>query len=284
MAGLSYVYRDGSRLTPYMLYQINRADADFYRAHGCRLLVTSGIRTNTEQTNIFLSKYRVQVFGNGPYGDVRWWKGRRYVRVVGGGTVAAPGSSNHEIQGSKAAVDLRDSGHDAGVASGGNARANWLRANAHKYGLVPEGYGFGEPWHYAVLNIFNNVPGSGSAAGGGASNESEEDDMTPEQANQLDQLYKATFKGGPSMQESGNSISASLAKIYNAVKPINRDGKQVVLRQEIADTKTIVAGLEAGIQALAVAKGADPQAILQAVQDGVENAMRKVTFTADVDG
>lgn len=163
-----YVFRDGSRLTPYMLYQINRADADFFRKFGCHILVTSGIRTNAEQTRIFLSKFRLQATGSGPYGDVRRWQGRRYVRVVGGGTVAPPGSSNHEIQGSKAAVDLRDSGDGPGVATGRNARANWLRANAHKYGLEPEGYSFDEPWHYAVLNIFNAVPGSAAGGAGGS--------------------------------------------------------------------------------------------------------------------
>ena len=192
----AYVYRDGSRLTPFMLYQINRADADFYRLFGCRILVTSGIRTNAEQTRIFLSKYRVQAFGSGPYGDVRWWNFKRYVRVVGGGTVAAPGRSNHEVQGSKAAVDLRDSGRDAGVASGGNARANWLRANAHRYGLVPEGYGFGEPWHYAVLNVFSNVPGAGVGTGSGSSGGKPAPPPTTPTDEDEDDMYIANVKNG----------------------------------------------------------------------------------------
>lgn len=155
---INYVHRDGSRLTPWMLYVINRANVEFKARFGCELLVTSGIRTNQEQRDIFLSKFRVEWFGNGPYGDVRWWQGKRYVRHAGGGTVAAPGTSNHEVQGSKAAVDLRDSGRDAGVATGGNARANWLRANASRLGLIPSGYGFGEPWHYDIPDIFRTPP------------------------------------------------------------------------------------------------------------------------------
>lgn len=168
---IDYVYRDGSRLTPWMLYVINRANAEFKAKFGCELLVTSGIRTNAEQTEIFLSKYRVQWTGNGPYGDVRWWKGKRYVRVIGGGTVAAPSKSNHEIQGTKAAADLRDSGRDAGVSKGNNPRADWLRANAARLGLVASGYGFGEPWHYDIPDIFRTPP---SKPAGGSTTTSKE--------------------------------------------------------------------------------------------------------------
>lgn len=177
-----YVYRDGSRLTPWMLYIIERANREFEARWGCELLVTSGIRTHQEQINIFLSKYRVQWFGNGPYGDVRWWNGKRYVRHVGGGTVAPPSKSNHEIQGTgddaKAAFDLRDSGRDAGVSRGNNPRANWLRENAPRLGLIASGYGFGEPWHYDVPGIFRTPPTA--PTGGGSrpiSIPSEEDSM-----------------------------------------------------------------------------------------------------------
>lgn len=155
---IEYVYRDGSRLTPWMLFVIDRANTEFRALFGCDLLVTSGIRLHQEQINIFLDRYRQQDTGVGPFKDVRWWEGKRYVRVKGPGTVAPPGRSNHEIQGSKAAVDLRDSGRDAGVASGGNVRANWLRANATRLGLIPSGYGFGEPWHYDIPNIFRAAP------------------------------------------------------------------------------------------------------------------------------
>lgn len=162
---INYVTRDGSRLTPWMFHVIERANAEFEERFGCELLVTSGIRFNSEQTAIFLAKYRVQWVGNGPYGDVRWWKGKRYVRHVGGGTVAAPGKSNHEIQGSKGAVDLRDSGTDAGVRIGNNPRADWLRENAERLGLIPSGYGFGEPWHYDIPDIFRTPPAAPTGGG-----------------------------------------------------------------------------------------------------------------------
>lgn len=186
---VSYVYRDGARLTPWMDYCLGRLDADLQRLFGVRLTLApdKGIRTTAEQTAIFLSRYRVQLVGKGPFGDVRWWKGRRYVRHSGLGTVAQPGTSNHEIQGSTAAVDVADSG-GPGIGTMGSARSNWLRANASRYGLVPEGFSFGEAWHYAIPNVFNPVPGVGSGAGSSAGSggsgvvppgrvEEDEDDM-----------------------------------------------------------------------------------------------------------
>lgn len=134
---------------------------------------------------------------------------------------------------------------------------------------------------------FMQYADTSSSAGGG---ESPEDDMTPEQANQLNQIYKAIFKGGPSMEENGNSISTSLAKLWNAVKPINRDGVQVAMRQEIADTKTTViqlqasqAGLEEALRTVAGGMGLDPEVVLKAAQEGVERGLKNVTFTASVD-
>lgn len=160
----TYVTRDGSRLTPYMLYQINRLNVDFKKKFGLEIKVRSGIRLHLEQRDIFLRRYVTagNIRGRRVY-DTRVWNGVRYYRISSAGTVAVPGSSNHEIQGTRAAVDLYDTGKDAGVTSAGSTRSNWLRANASKYGLVPSGFGFREPWHYDVLNIFAAVPGNGSS-------------------------------------------------------------------------------------------------------------------------
>lgn len=156
----TYVYRDGARLTPHMLYQINLLDADFYKEFGLHIKVTSGIRTSEEQEAIWYARYTLTPNGRKVY-DTRWWNGRLWYRISSAGTVAPPRTSNHEIQGTKAAVDLRDTGSDAGVAVAGSRRSNWLRANAWRYGLVASGFGFGEAWHYDVLNIFAPVPSGG---------------------------------------------------------------------------------------------------------------------------
>lgn len=188
MGGIQYVYWPGTntRLTPWMLYCLQRLDADLRRLFGVRLMLDSshtqrGIRTYQEQVDLFLSRYRVQWVGNGPFGDVRYWKGKRYVRHSGLGTVAQPGTSNHEIQNNYyGAVDLADSG-GPGIGTAGSERSNWLRANAGNYGLEPEGFKFKEAWHYRVPNIFQAVP-----AGGENSPRPEKPEIVKELENDMD--------------------------------------------------------------------------------------------------
>lgn len=157
----TFVTRDGARLTPYMFWQIERLNFDLKRLFGVEVRVTSGIRLEQEQIDIFLQRYVTagNVRGRRVY-DTRVWNGVRYYRVSPAGTVAVPRTSNHEIQGDVAAADLRDTGNDAGIATKGSARANWLRANAWRYDMEPEGYNFNEAWHYKMRNIFNAVPGT----------------------------------------------------------------------------------------------------------------------------
>lgn len=171
MAEPEWVWRDGSRLTPWMDYQIGRLDADFYKKWGVHIRVTSGIRTCAEQERIFRHRYRIasQVNGRKVY-DTRVWNGARWYRIDKTGTVAVPCTSNHNIQGSNGAADLHDTGSDPGITRAGNPRSDWLRANAHKYDMVPEGYGFEEPWHYLFRNIFKSPPipgGNDSPSGKG---------------------------------------------------------------------------------------------------------------------
>lgn len=158
MGGIEYVYRNGQRLTPWMAHCLDLLDRDLFNLFGVHAYCTSGIRTHQEQIDIFLDRYRLQASGSGKYNDVRWWRGRRYVRVSGLGTVAPPGESNHEIQlNYYGAMDLADTG-GAGIGTMGSERSNWLRANAAAYGLEPEGFKFKEAWHYRVPDIFRTPP------------------------------------------------------------------------------------------------------------------------------
>lgn len=127
---------------------------------GVTLHVYSGYRSYDDQVKIFTERYRRN--GHSPYGDYRYWDGSTWGRVSGAGTVAAPGTSNHQ---SGHALDIRDSGSDAGVTIAGNARSNWIRANASRYGFTPIGYTFGEPWHIE----YTGTPwtGGGPSTGGG---------------------------------------------------------------------------------------------------------------------
>ena len=159
----NFVFRDGSRLTPYMFYQIERLSADLNSIFGVRIIVSSGIRVPQEQIDIFLERYVTagNVRGRRVY-DTRVWNGVRYYRISSAGTVAVPGTSNHEIQGSKAAVDIRDTGGDAGITVASSRRGRWIRENAWRYGLIASGDGFGEGWHFDILNIWSAVPGGSS--------------------------------------------------------------------------------------------------------------------------
>lgn len=85
-----------------------------------------------------------------------------------------------------------------------------------------------------------------------------DDDMTPQQANQLKQVYNAIFDGGKSMADSGKSISTTLAEINSpitrnsAAKPTAVSSKKVKIpvRQDNADTNTMVRQLLAEVKSL----------------------------------
>lgn len=105
-----------------------------------------GYRSYDSQVRAFLGRYAPQATGVGPFSDVRWWQGRRYVRVSGA-SAAVPGTSNH---GWAVAVDFAD------VGPTGGQRWEWLMDAAPRFGFVnplwardgrPEN-GSQEPWHW----------------------------------------------------------------------------------------------------------------------------------------
>lgn len=173
---ITYVWWQGQRLTSWMLYRLLQLDADLRALFGVGLLVRSAIRLHQEQIEIFLRRYVTarHVGGRRVY-DTRWWNGELWYRISPEGTVAAPGSSNHEIQGDKAAADIADTGSDAGIASRHSVRGRWIRANAWKYDLVASGDGFDEGWHFDILGIFRIPPNL--PAGGGTTKPKEWDEM-----------------------------------------------------------------------------------------------------------
>lgn len=157
---IQYVYRDGQRLTAWMLYVLILLDAELWRRFRVRLRVISAIRTYEEQKRIFLARYvrYADINGRRVY-DTRWWNGQRWYRISDAGTVAAPGSSNHEIQGTAAAVDIQDTGADAGITSATSTRGRWIRQWCRDRGLmIAEGDSFREGWHFKIPGIFRTPP------------------------------------------------------------------------------------------------------------------------------
>lgn len=115
--------------------------------YGWRPALTDSYRPLAVQERIFRERYRVQWIGSGKYGDVRWWKGLRWVRVTGA-AAAVPGTSNH---GDGEAVDV--------TALGGfyATRYKQLASLAGDYGWDNhEGRSIGEAWHWT----FNGTGGA----------------------------------------------------------------------------------------------------------------------------
>ncbi|AYQ99484.1 lysin A [Microbacterium phage Johann] len=171
---VDFVWWGNARVTPWMHYQLSCLDRDLRNAFGVGLVANSGIRLAQEQLDIWYARYTRTPNGRKVY-DTRWWNGQLWYRISSAGTVAQPGSSNHEIQGSKAAVDIQDTGSDAGITNKNSVRGRWIRANAWRYSLIASGDGFGEGWHFDITGIYNTPPGT--PAGGGTV-VPKEDDMT----------------------------------------------------------------------------------------------------------
>lgn len=166
----NWVYRDGQRLTPAMLHDFLLLDADFARRTGEHLKIRSGIRTDEEQERIWYDRMVLahQVNGRRVY-ETRWWNGRMWYRISSAGTVAPPRTSNHQINvaaGRRGALDLYDTGRDAGILTRGSFRARVFDEIAGKYGYDSEGYNFGETWHKRYnRDPWRAVP---STSGGGS--------------------------------------------------------------------------------------------------------------------
>ena len=241
-----------------------------------RMVSRSGDREPQDQLDIWYQRMTLTPGNRRVYGTA-WWQGKKWYRIHPD-AVGVPGASNHEKRRSH---DLTYPYNNRNTAAHKRARAL-----AKRWNITCEGMGFREDWHWTSWGPLGRIDSGGAPAGA-----QEEDEMSAKAEQQIQSIFDAIFKGGNSMKDGGASVSDSLGRIADSVKPVNRGGKAVSVRQEIADTKTIVmrleasqAGLEAALKALAAGQGVDPDAILKAAQQGVENALRNVSFTANIDG
>ncbi|WP_417556253.1 D-alanyl-D-alanine carboxypeptidase family protein [Microbacterium sp.] len=126
-----YVTTNGQRVEKHVAAAFERMRAAFTQQWNLDLLVSSATRTRAEQQRLYDG-----------------WIARK----PGFNLAAKPPTSNHEEDGPRGprALDLRDSGRDAGVTVIGSARSNWLAKNAPKFGFTPAGHFFShmEAWHY----------------------------------------------------------------------------------------------------------------------------------------
>lgn len=132
----------GAHLVHSAANAYNRAKAEIKKKTGINISVVGWNRTLQEQKNLFFSRYKVQLFGRGPYGDVRWYRGKRYVRVSGA-AAARPGTSNH---GWGLAIDIANFG---GVGNFNHPNRSRALPILRKHGFSDtEGRKVGEPWHF----------------------------------------------------------------------------------------------------------------------------------------
>lgn len=139
------------------------------------MVVNSGDREPQDQIDIFLSKF-VPSSGPrdvGPYNDRRYWPGHGWwKRVVGGGTVGVPDTSNHE---KRRANDLQ---YPYNSNTAAHRRAQVL---AKRHNITCEGMSFAEFWHWTYWGALGTI--GGSSAGASTAHPyvdpdlSEEDDM-----------------------------------------------------------------------------------------------------------
>lgn len=148
-----YTTFQGKRTTPYINFVLGKVDDWLKRHYSMNLVLRDAVRTEAEQEAIFRERYVTagNVNGRKVY-DTRWWNGQLWYRISSAGTVAVPGTSNHQIQDGNGAVDIADSGADAGITVAGSARGRAFRqaissGELSGLGIEAEGDSFGEGWH-----------------------------------------------------------------------------------------------------------------------------------------
>lgn len=230
----------------------NRARADVKARTGIVLTVRGWNRTLAEQERFFFERYSRQATGDGPFGDVRWYKGARYVRVTGA-PAAIPGTSNH---GWGLAVDIDDFG---AYRTTGNARSTKATPILERHGWTDnEGSSIGEPWH----RVYNPASDTHPAP-------FQEDDMTPAQAEQLDDLHRLLLR---KFTDGDQQV--------DIVDGVRRD--LIVDRRTEADVNTLVAAnraLSAAVETLAASQGLDPIETMAMLKTAAEDALSRLSLT-----
>lgn len=127
----TYVIVDGQRVAAQVAADYYRLEAEFRRVFGLDLIISSGVRTWQEQYDLWHA-FAVAKTTN--------------VRAAHPDDPKAFHVETNPV--GPRAIDIRDSGDDAGVTRYGNPRSKWIRDNAHRFNFDPAGYDhYNEPWH-----------------------------------------------------------------------------------------------------------------------------------------
>lgn len=233
------------------------------REFGKQVLITGAWRSFETQLRIFLERYTVADTGNGPYGDVRYYQGKRYIRVRGA-AAAVPGTSNH---GGGVAVDVKTGREDgdpshalAVVFTGWNDtdRDRFLRVAAKHGWDDDEGRRVGEFWHLTYYPARDTHPAASAPT---------LDITPPAPAPQEDDMeaydvwaYKA---------ENVNGTRDAYSLLTNADRSVS------ALKTELAAVKAALAAVKSAVANLAkpVPAAVDEAAIAAAVAQKIGPAV-----------
>jgi len=231
----------GQRLEATAARQWDALARSVQNTYGWLPYLTDSYRPYTVQERIFRERYRVQS-GSGPYGDVRYWQGQRWVRVTGA-AAAVPGTSNH---GWGKAVDC------SGLGGFNGTRFRQLASLAARFGFSnTEGRSVGEAWHWVFTGSYqtsNPVGGGGSVTvpnvPGAPAPISPEDDLTPEQDAALARVWQiAEALVAYQLDSKGRGYQADSRTLGVLPNKKNKDGSTAtvlttaegqVLRDDIA--------------------------------------------------
>jgi hypothetical protein len=233
----------------------NRARADVKARTGIVLTVRGWNRTIAEQERFFFERYDEQATGSGPFGDVRWYKGVRYVRTSGA-PAAIPGNSNH---GWGLAVDIDDFGAYRTLGNDRSAKATPI---LERHGWTDdEGSSIGEPWHRVYKPASDTHP-----------EPFQEDDMTPDEHTALIQTRS----------DAAAILSAVSAMVADVSAPEEGITQRRALERDLAvarRSETRIIALDAKVDALIENAGADAAAITTAVLAKVDAALSNLEIT-----
>jgi hypothetical protein len=146
----TYDIIDGKRVNSNAAADFHRMNQAFNARFGLWLIVSDGVRTYAEQKRLW-DDYRT---------------GRSNIRAANPDSPQAYHVETNPT--GPRAIDIRDTGADAGVTRYGNARSAWIRDNAHRFNFSPRGYHeFNEPWHLEYTGTLAQGGGNGIPAGSG---------------------------------------------------------------------------------------------------------------------
>lgn len=244
----------------------NRARAEVKAKTGIVLTVRGWNRSLAEQERFFFERYSRQASGGGRFGDIRWYKGVRYVRTSGA-PAAIPGTSNH---GWGLAVDIDDFG---AYRTAGNARSRLANPILEKHGWTDdEGSSIGEPWHRVYKPERDTQKNAKPAAP-----TQEEPDMNTTQARELNET-----------RAIAGELKELIAELHAGIAPkiptsATQNPEWINFRAAVRDIRIAVTRQmdDAVAQGVAVAlqdvSGVDKEALTAGIVAEVSKAVHAVT-------